>query len=241
MKARVLDFETTGMPEDKERGMRVGICEIGFTDVDLETREVGETIAAFVNPNMPIHPEAMAVHHITDADVAGAMNYMQACQRLMAGMEPGDVFVAHNAPFEQAFFGGGNYPWICTYRVAQHLWDNAPSYSNQVLRYWLSLDLVMPDPARAMPPHRAGPDTYVTAHILVRELQGRSVEELVKLTKQMPLLKTVPFNGEHKGKLFSELDERMLDWILKKDFKPEVMETARHWLRVKRQERNGIF
>lgn len=241
MKLRSIDLESTGLPEDKERGIRVGIVEIGFTDLDIETLQIGETFSALVNPNMPIPPETMAVHHITDSEVVDAMNYMQACQRLMEGMEPGDIFVAHNIAMEKAFFGGGNHDWICTYRCAQHVWEDAPSHSNQVLRYWLGVDYEMPDRERAMPPHRAGPDTYVTAHILRRLLKERSVDELVKLTKQMPLLKTVPFNGEHKGKLFSELDEGMLDWILKKDFKPEIMETARHWLRVKRQQRNGIF
>lgn len=240
MKYRVIDLETTGTVEDKERGIRVGVVEIGYTDVTDEM-EIGETYSAYVDSGIPIPPEAQAVHHISDADVSGAMNYMQACQTLMSGMEQGDIFVAHNAPFEQAFFGGGHHSWICTYRCAQHVWDDVQNYSNQVLRYWLGLDAKMQDVSRSMPPHRAGPDTYVTAHLLVRILQERTAEELVKLTRTMPLIKKVPFNGEHRGKLFSELDEGMLEWITKKDFSPEIMNTARHWLRVKRENKNRIF
>lgn len=240
MKFRVIDLETTDKAEAKERGERVGVVEIGYTDV-TDQLEIGETFAAFVNPGFPIPPQGRAIHHISDADVAGGMNYMQACQRLMAGMEPGDMFVAHNAPFEQTFFGGGGFPWICTYRCAQHIWDDAPSHSNQVLRYWLGIDEEIAEPERAMPPHRAGPDTYVTAYLLTRLLVERSPAELVQLTKTPPLLKTLTFTKDHKGKLYSELDEGLLQWILDKDFGPEVHHTARHWLRVKREQRNKVF
>ena len=47
--------------------------------------------------------------------------------------------------------------------MALRVWPEAPRHSNQVLRYWRGMRL---DHARAMPPHRAGPDAWVTAHIL---------------------------------------------------------------------------
>jgi exodeoxyribonuclease X len=240
MKLRVIDFESTGTPEDRDRGERVGIVEIGYTDV-TDQLEIGPTFTALVNPNIPIPPVARAIHHISDADVADAMNYMQACQILMKGMEPGDVFVAHNSAFERNFFGGGTHDWICTMRCARHVWEDAPGFSNQVLRYWLDVDSEFAQPELAMPPHRAGPDTYVTAHILTRLLLERSPDDLIQLTKTLPLVKIVPFSGEHKGKLFSELDEGMLEWITNKDFSPEIMNTARHWLRAKREQRNKVF
>ncbi|MDQ0422370.1 exodeoxyribonuclease X [Peteryoungia aggregata LMG 23059] len=240
MKLRVIDLETTDRVEAKESGERVGVVEYGYTDV-TDQLVIGDTHAAFVNPGFPIPPQGRAVHHISDADVATGVNYMQACQALMKGMETGDVFVAHNAPFEQAFFGGGNFPWICTMRCAQHVFPDAPAYGNQFLRYWLGVDEEIAEPHRAMPPHRAGPDTYVTSYILTRLLLERSPQDLIALTKEMPLLKTLTFTKEHKGKLYSDLDEGLLEWILGKDFAPEVHHTCRYWLRIKRQSRNGIF
>lgn len=240
MKFRVIDLETTDKPEAKEAGERVGVVEIGYTDV-TDQLEIGETITAFVNPGFPIPPQGRAVHHISDRDVASGLNYMQACQTLMKGMEPGDVFVAHNAPFEQQFFGGGQFPWICTMRCSQHIFEEAPSFGNQFLRYWLGIDEEIAEPHRAMPPHRAGPDTYVTAYLLTRLLLERSPDDLVALTKELPLLKVLTFTKDHKGKLYRDLDEGLLEWILGKDFGVEVHHTCRYWLRIKRQSRNGIF
>src|SRR5690606_31559791 len=75
--------------------------------------------------------------------------------------------VAHNWAFEAAFLGDQQTPAICTLKAALRVWPDAPSHSNSVLRYWLEdQGLLSLDHETAMPPHRAGPDAYVTAHIL---------------------------------------------------------------------------
>ena len=47
-----------------------------------------------------------------------------------------DLFVAHNADFEQSFLPEfAAVPWVCTFRAALRLVPDATSHSNQALRY----------------------------------------------------------------------------------------------------------
>lgn len=224
-KIRVVDFETTGFPEDAVRA----VCEVGYTDLTADWK-IGPTVAFYANPAHPIPPQTRAVHHISDADVADAVSPDVAMRTLMLGMEETDVFAAHNCKFEQAFFGGGGRRWICTLQCAKHLLPDAPGHSNQVLRYWLGIDEQFDDPARAMPPHRAGPDTFVTAHILSRLLALAAVDELVRLTTAPVVLRDVTF-GKHRGMKWADLPWDYLNWVAtKSDLGADEKHTARHYL-----------
>jgi exodeoxyribonuclease X len=231
-KARVMDLETTGFPEDAVKG----ICEIGFTDVDIATLSISPTTDFLINPGHPIPPQTRAVHHISDHDVRNAPPADVGFRILMKDMGEDDVFVAHNYAFEQAFFAGGGRSWICTMQSAKHVWPDAPGYSNHALRYWLDVDRDF-DPwegERAMPPHRAGPDTFVTAHIFVRLLAEKSVEELITLSKTPVVMKGAVRFGKHKGTDWRDLPWDYLDWIAKKsDMDEETKFTARHYLKVR--------
>jgi len=81
-KIRVIDFETTGLPEDDVKA----ICEAGWTDI-FDDGSISETRSVLVNPGHPIPPVTQAIHHISDAEVADAITPTQACQQLMSGME----------------------------------------------------------------------------------------------------------------------------------------------------------
>jgi len=223
MKIRVIDFETTGLPEDQTKA----ICEIGWTDVTDDWHVHGPH-SMLVNPGHPIPPVTRAIHHISDADVAGAISPDAASAALMQGMEPGDVFAAHNAKFERAFFGGGPHPWICTLQCAKHIFPNAPGHSNQVLRYHLDIEGEDEfDGAAAMPPHRAGPDTLVTAFVLRRLIFASSVPELIRLTSAPVLLQTITF-GKHRGMKWADLPSDYLAWIVNKsDLGVDEKHTAR--------------
>jgi exodeoxyribonuclease X len=224
MKIRVIDLETTGLPEDQVKG----ICEIGWTDVTDDWKVHGP-YSVLVNPGHSIPPVTRAIHHISDADVAGAISPDVACAKLMAGMEPGDVFAAHNAKLERAFFGGGQHEWICTLQCARHLFPDAPGHSNQVLRYHLGIDDEEDfDVAASMPPHRAGPDTLVTAFILRRLIFASSVAKLVELTSAPVVLQTITF-GKHRGMRWADLPRDYLQWIA---FKSELGVDERHTART---------
>lgn len=227
MKIRVIDLETTGMRGPKGSA-DAEICEIGFTDVTLDGK-ISKPFSYLINPGTPIPPEARAIHHISSEMVAGMPSPSEARRMLLEGMNEGDAFAAHNMGFEKEFFDGGGFPWICTMNCSKHLFPEYPAYGNQVLRYFLSLDNQFMWPQLAMPPHRAGPDCYVTAHILRELLRHAALLELVELSTQPVLQKTVRF-GQHYGRPWSEMDGGYLQWILGKDFDEEVKATARYWL-----------
>jgi len=224
--ARVVDVETTGLPDDAQRA----ICEIGWVDLDLETLAISNPVTFFVDPGHPIPPHIRAIHHISDVDVSGAPDTGRALMRLFEGLGANDVLSAHNAKFEQAFIGGSNR-WVCTYKCGMRAWPESVSHGNQALRYLLDIDSEPDfDPALAMPPHRALPDAYVTARILRRLLQLRPLDRLVEISGEPPLTTNINF-GKHKGSRWADLPSDYLNWIIdKSDMDQDTKDQAKHWL-----------
>lgn len=227
--ARVIDYETTGTPEDEN----AEIIEFGRVDLDLSTREIGNAWSSLAHPRGPIPAVTKAVHHITEAEVAQAPLARDLWDTFYEGCGPDDVLVAHNAKFEQHFHAGDGRPWIDTYKVARVVWPDAPTHSNQGLRYWLDIDL---DMTLAHPPHRALPDAYVTAHILAKLLDLKTAEEMIHISKYPALLKAINF-GKYKGQgmtfeTCARQDRSYLEWIRdKSDMDEDTKFSAHYWLK----------
>jgi exodeoxyribonuclease X len=234
--ARVVDFETTGLPEEADSR----IVEIGFVDVDIRDIAAPAVLPdtmreCLINPGVPIRAEISAIHHIVDADVANRPGIGEMSGILAEGVGTADIFVAHNAAMERHFWplATGNL-WVDTYKVALRAWPDAPAHNNQTLRYWLEQQgLIQLDRKLTEPTHRALPDAYVTAHILCALLKmGRPLSRLVELSSAPGFLPKLTF-GKHAGTKFSEVELSYLDWIINKsDFDdPDVLFTANYWLK----------
>jgi exodeoxyribonuclease X len=224
MLIRVIDFETTGEPPD------AAVCEVGWCDVP--EGDVDGYHAFLCDPGRPIPPEARAIRHISDRDVADAPPAAAIFRMLMDGAA---VFCAHNAAFEREFFGGGEHPWICTMKVARRLWPECPRHTNQCLRYWLGLEL---EYTLSMPSHRAGPDAYVTAQILGEALKLATIDQMIAWTKQPSLLPSVTF-GKHRGQQWKDLPTDYLVWLIQKsDTDADTKYTAKHHLDARKPERD---
>lgn len=239
MLVHCIDFETSGIPTESDPH---AVCEVGWCALTVDdvtgASVVGEPVSILVNPGRKIDIEAMAVHHIRDRDVADAPPPDAVFAKLMDG--GADYFAAHYIDFERKFFAGGDKPWVCTHKTSLRAWPDAPSHSNQGLRYYLNLDdhadFV---PALASPPHRAGPDAYVTAHLL-RELLLREpaaslrtwLDTLVRWSAGPALLVKVGF-GKHYGMKWSEVPASYLEWILEKSdiSDRDVRATAKYYLK----------
>lgn len=221
--ARVIDYETTGTPEDEA----AEIIEFGRIDVHLASRTIGNPWTSLARPQGPIPAVTKAVHHITEADVTDAPMARELWEPFFEGCSPADILVAHNAKFEQHFHDGDGRRWIDTYKVARVVWPDAPTHSNQGLRYWLDLTL---DAEQAFPPHRALPDAYVTAHLFVRLMSQKTIDEMVHISKYPALLKVMNF-GKHKGTTFEAAPLDYLEWIRdKSDMDEDTKFTARYWV-----------
>ncbi len=204
---RVIDFETSGMEPPVAQVVEVGYCDLSRGEDGVWS--VGQPVSWLCGADaMP--PEVRAVHHISVAEVSG-----------LAPFDPASVVaphcaavVAHNWAFEAAFLGDQQTPAICTLKAALRVWPDAPSHSNSVLRYWLEdQGLLSLDHDTAMPPHRAGPDAYVTAHILKALLAaGATGREMIAWTQEPRLLPKITF-GKHKGAAWKDAPRDYLDWV----------------------------
>ncbi len=231
---RIMDFETTGLPPD------ASVCEAAFVDMVGEPpfvshpsnvsaairrnwsvpRAIGAVPlpmcaatspwCSLVVPTTEMSVEALATHHITAAEAHDNGIPWEEAEGIL--QDGASIYVAHNADFEKEFFNPDGSRWIDTYKVALRLWPDAPRHTNQVLRYFLDLDVG----ARAMPPHRALPDAWVTAHLLLAALKLASIDDMIQWSNAPPYLTKLPF-GKHFGKKFSEVPRSYLEWMVKQD------------------------
>lgn len=205
---RVIDLETTG---DSFRDG--GVVELGWQD--LRPGDAGAWAlhgapgARLVQPGHPITPATAAIHHITDEDVDGAPSWTEAAPPVLG--EPGILaLAAHRAAFEQRWCAPaltGRLPWICTWKCALRVWPDAPTHSNQGLRYWRRPPGL--DRATGLPAHRAGPDAYVTAFHLRDMLAAVGLDQLLAWSAEPALLVRVP-SGPLRGRRFRDLDDDAL-------------------------------
>lgn len=207
-RVRVIDLETAGSgPHD--------VCEIGWQDVVRDTDgrwrvDDDGRGAALVNPGRPITPETMAIHHIIDADVAGAPFWKDIAPSVLRPEGGVHALAAHRAAFEQRFCTPkltGGALWICTWKCALRLWPHLQGFSNQMLRYQRNPEGLVRD--LGLPAHRALPDAYVTAHHLRDMLNEASLEQLLAWSLEPGLLPRVPA-GPDRGRPWDKLNGESL-------------------------------
>ncbi len=96
IKFACLDTETTGL--SPAAGGK--ICEIAVS-VSQNGQKI-EEFSTLLNPGMPMHPDVIAIHGITNEMVKTAPTFEQILPRLLALLD-GCVLVAHNADFDLSF------------------------------------------------------------------------------------------------------------------------------------------
>jgi exodeoxyribonuclease X len=252
MRLAVVDTETTGADEDDQ------VCELAIATLQIQDwsvegmlQQVAQPVAlwsSLIRPTVPVKPEGRAAHHIGDAELAMAPTMREYLEtRGFPEFDGEVVMVAHNAQFDRRLlmqslasagvFDPADYlPLrdICTLQCSRHLWPDAPKHTNQVMRYYLHLEVARLE----MPPHRAAPDALVTSALVQRMVDYRTVPELVALTST-PVLQETCTIGKFRGKPWADVDEGMLRWLLhpSRDFSDDVRHTARHWLAIRQQRR----
>jgi exodeoxyribonuclease X len=240
----IIDLETTGLLAETDRVVEAAI-------VWCEPRGIYANHTLLYDPGIPIPPAASAIHHITDDDVEGLPKF--SSEIFFGDEENSDVdfYAAHNAEFDGAFLKPVPKPLVCTMRLAQKLYPEFESHSNQFLRYRLGLK---PPIDRHAACHRALPDALVTATLLIHELNevltsvdidvresvpNNTVEELVAWIERPMILHRIRF-GKHgpkdgkPGMLWSEVPKDYLRWMVGNmaDADRDTMFTARHYLGI---------
>jgi DNA polymerase-3 subunit epsilon len=119
MREIVFDTETTGLDSRADR-----IIEIG--GVELVNRfPTGRSFHVFINPQgREVHPEALAVHGISNADLADKPIFTAIAAEFLEFID-GARLVAHNAQFELGFFNAEfercGHPLIEAHRIVDTL------------------------------------------------------------------------------------------------------------------------
>ncbi|MCF1427988.1 MAG: DNA polymerase III subunit epsilon [Shewanella sp.] len=98
----ILDTETTGMNQGAGP-VYVGhrIIEIGCVEV-INRKLTGRHFHEYINPDQKIDEEAIAVHGITDGQVANCPRFRDIAQRFIEFVDGAEI-VAHNATFDVSF------------------------------------------------------------------------------------------------------------------------------------------
>jgi len=221
----VVDVETTGLDAEADR-----IVEIAA--VATTATEVLGMWSTLVD-GRPVTPDNSAIHGLVNADLVGAPVWPTALDRFIAfcgrfGPWTEVRLVGHNAKFDKGFVDPDGQDWLCTKRLAQHLFPaTAPGYSNQTLRYWFE-DLRATygeDPyveTFGIAAHRALGDALVTARNLRYMLEQRrldtaedeTVEQLIEHAQSPVLYQKWP-RGKHFGQPIAAAPDSYCDWAVK--------------------------
>lgn len=251
-----VDFETTGKDAAEAYAIEAALaCP--------DDGAYGHETFIALPEGITIPPETSAVHHIIDEDLAGAPDWDTVVDGLWGAvslggeLEPQDVvMVAHNAEYEQAVLAGTIFDgcrWVCTFKCALIIWPEAPSHSNESLRYWLQLGTRGRNGPKSS--HSALHDCKVTAGIFnalygqfhkrlvdagsipasfeavqTAEVQNAIIAEMVRVSREIAVLPVCPI-GKERGKKWEDIDGGFLSWCLRQsDMREDVKHAAREEL-----------
>lgn len=236
-----LDCETTGLDPKQDR-----IIEIGFVMFTLEkTLESYETL---IDPEMVIPEASIAIHHITQNQVAGKPKIQEVLPEILKRLR-GHIIVGHGIKLDIEFIANTaerhnipcqirNQPYIDTLRLAR-LYGQSPVNSLERLRQHFNIE--------EEGAHRAMSDVVVNIEVFKFLSQSfKTTEELLKRLQNPILLKTMPL-GKHKGRPFSDIPMDYLQWALKKDFDEDLTFSIRNELKKRKtgksfsQQANPFF
>lgn len=235
-----IDTETTGAdPATAE------ICEIGAVLVSYDGLEQipvdPAEFQSLVKPCEQIPPEASAVHHITNAMVAGSPTIREIEARLAAFVEPAVFFCAHNASFDltilarqmpSVFRRFGESTVVDSLRLARHVWPEIPSHALQALRYRFDLGEGLEGD-----PHRALFDAHLVRRLIHHARDANLLEQagwpgLCEFARSPLEVMTFSF-GKYRGSLVEDIvvqDPQYVTWLLSQIWVPKDYPDLYHTL-----------
>ncbi len=223
----VFDTETTGLDPKEDRLVELaGVTSGRSSEIEFTT---------LVDPQRSIPPEVRAIHHITPEDVVGAPYEQEAFSSFLETLRVEDgplVLIAHNAKFDAGFITRIapvlDVYYVDTLKLSYLAFEDAPAYGNQVLRYYLDLQVTVPPD---LFPHRALYDCIVTRALYQRLREVFTLKEMIHKSANPVLLPRVTF-GKHKGQKWSDVPFGYLKWCCgQSDMNEDVLHTAAHYMR----------
>lgn len=227
----IFDTETTG---DNARRADKPI-EIAVVLWSLKDGFLNRPWSKLINPQMPIHPSAIAVHGLVDEEVENEPLLEEVLPEFHKQIE-NTILVAHNIDFDLNMLPTlkemDNIK-IDSLRFAKHIYrigdlghkeQDLTSHKSQELRYWLNIKI----DTMGLQAHRAAADILVTGEVfketLIRFIDMTYSETLGELIQfiNAPIISTkMPF-GKYKGALLQDCIRKEMNssrnyfaWLLK--------------------------
>lgn len=198
------DTETTGISSDKDR-----IVEIAAFDPTQN-----RTFCEFVNPGMPIPPEASSIHHITNEMVAESPSFLEVGQAFIDFCGPDAVLIAHNNDaFDRHFLDKEckrnglslpAWPQVDSLKWSRKYRTDLPRHSLQFLREVYGI------PSNQA--HRALDDVVVLYEIFSQMIDDLSIETVIELLSAPTQISKMPF-GKHQGTPLSQIPKTYVKWL----------------------------
>jgi DNA polymerase-3 subunit epsilon len=198
------DTETTGVRSDKDR-----IIEIAAFD-PVDNRE----FVHFINPGIPIPPEATAIHNITDAMVKEASGFGEVMLQFIAFCPEKTVLIAHNNDaFDKPFLHAESkragvslpaYEYLDTLKWARKYRPDLPRHTLQSLRETYGI--------AANQAHRALDDVIVLHRVFSRMIDDIPIDTVLQLLLKPRMIHRMPF-GKHQGKTLEEVPKHYIHWL----------------------------
>ena len=237
-----LDLETTGTDPSNDR-----IVEISILRLSLNGSE--ELLGRRVNPQVPIPPDASAVHGISDADVAGEPTFSELAVEIAAFLEDCDIagfnVIRFDLPMLEAEFQRVGVDFS---REGRSVVDAMAIFHQKEPRdlagaskFYLGRDMV--------DAHSSESDARTTLDVLTAQVERyddlpQDIQELHDLCHQVDPTWIDPEGkfrwvadeavisfGTHQGRTLRDLaadpEPNYLHWMLGKDFSVEVREVIR--------------
>ncbi|MCI0381611.1 MAG: DUF3820 family protein [Chlamydiae bacterium] len=199
------DTETTGIKTDKDR-----IIEIAAFDP-----QKNQTFVQFINPGIPIPPDAIAIHKITDEMVANAPNFKEIGNAFANFCGEGAVLIAHNndsfdKPFLEYEFKRSSLDFPTSWEYIDTLkWSRKyrPDLPKHTLQHLREIYQIPPNQA-----HRALDDVMILYRLFSLMIDDLPIEKVLKLLSEQPRVHRMPF-GKHRGRPLSEIPKDYVKWL----------------------------
>lgn len=213
MTAIVLDTETNtlhGVP------LQIAYLSCSFEHGRLEYNKDAIFDELFSIDEHHIDIEAMAVHHIIEADLVGKPSYKTFT--LPANVE---YIIGHNIEYDLGALAlcdidTTKYKPICTLALARRVFPECSKHSLGVLSYYLAKDKAQVR-EYLKNAHDAKVDILLTIGLLkyiVKKENIQTMEDLYQLSQAGPTF--MPF-GKHKGTALVNLPDSYVSWLLNQE------------------------
>lgn len=195
------DTETAGLGEEKR------LVEVALRLIDENMNTLTEW-QSLVDPEIPINPDAQAIHGISDKDVQFAPTTSEFVGHVLGKKFDEDIcLIAHNVAFDRPLLEiiGNITNTICTLDMARTYVKGPENYKLQTLREFFHI----PEDIA----HRAMGDVNVV-HQLLRilvDISGRPLVQHAMVDDRV--IHTMPF-GKHAGKALFSLPYTYVSWLL---------------------------